>query len=165
MNVAKHIFTLVMGVSIGAMAQTETALDSLAATAVPDSVPLQPVAENVEVAPVENAPADSAVVDSTVQSAEVVPEAAPEAVADTTANTIEALWADESAKPEQTETAVVLDTAKPVVDSVAPVYIIPVAEPPAAEVTDLGWEAKQVPVADTAKTEKNSLSKVLHGNA
>ena len=165
MNVAKHIFTLVMGVSIGAMAQTETAPDSLAATAVPDSVPVQPVAENVEVAPVGNAPADSAVVDSTVQSAEVVPEAAPEAVADTTANTIEALWADESAKPEQTETAVVLDTAKPVVDSVAPVYIIPVAEPPAAEVTDLGWEGKQVPVADTAKTAENSLSKVLHGNA
>ena len=46
MNVAKHIFTLVMGVSIGAMAQTETAPDSLAATAVPDSVPVQPVAEN-----------------------------------------------------------------------------------------------------------------------
>ena len=68
MNVAKHIFTLVMGVSIGAMAQTETAPDSLAATAVPDSVPVQPVAENVEVAPVGNAPADSAVVDSTVET-------------------------------------------------------------------------------------------------
>ena len=166
MNIAKHIFTLVIGVSIGAMAQTESAPEPIAA--VPDSVPVQPIAENVEVAPVENAPAELTAVDSTVQSTEVAPEVAPETVADTTAkpvDSIDALWADESVKPEQAETDVALDTAKTVADTVAPVNIVPVAETPAAETMDLGWEAK-LTTADTAKTAAESpLSKVLHGNA
>lgn len=164
MNIAKHIFTLVVGASVGAMAQTESTLDSLAA--VPDSVPVQPVAENVEVAPVENTPAELATVDSTAQRAEVVPEAAPETVAaDTTVNSIDALWADESVKPAQIETAAVPDTAKPVAEPTAPINIIPVAESPAAETVDLGWEAKLIPAADTAKAAERSLSNVLHGNA
>lgn len=166
MNIAKHIFTLVMGASICTMAQTEQVPDSLAA--VPDSASVQPVAENVEAAPVENAPADSAVVDSTVQSAEVAPEAAPEAVADTSANpvAIDALWADESVKSAQTETAVAPDTAKPVVDSVAPVAPVDTAAVSTAEVMDLGWEAKPVATVDSAKVAPESpLSKILHGNA
>ena len=173
MNIAKRIITVAAFASVSALAQAEVAPVS---SPVPDSTQAQPVAETPEVAAPEIVPADSAVVDSTAQNAEPEMieenrEAVAEAVADSTAPVADSTVASvvdstvtpvaDSVKTEEVVAVAAPDTAKPQVDSIAPVDTLPLV----AAVDTPAVKVDTVPAAKANEPVASPLDNILHGNS
>ena len=173
MNIAKRVITVAAFASVSALAQAEVAPVS---SPVPDSTQAQPVAETPEVAAPEIVPADSAVVDSTAQNAEPEMieenrEAVAEAVADSTAPVADSTVAAvvdsmvapvaDSVKTEEVVAVAAPDTAKPQVDSIAPVDTLPLV----AAVDTPAVKVDTVPAAKANEPVASPLDNILHGNS